>query len=136
MSVLRFAVILFLPIATPTQARAQAVPQAQVRNPTYDVTIEGMSCRQQPSGRLDCEYRVGGSLRFVIAGVGQDDVAVSFFRVDSIGDYYAGYAALHGCVVIKPTRQVRDSVASFAFVSPRDGKVYRSWQNCHQPARR
>ena len=136
MAVFRFAVLLLIPMITPAAARAQTVPQAPVRNTTYDATIDGMSCRQQPSGRLDCEYRVGSSLRFVIAGVGQDDAAVTFFRVDSIGDYYAGYAALHGCVVIKPTRQARDSVASFAFVSPRDGKVYRSWQNCHQPVKR
>lgn len=82
---------------------------------------------------MDCEYRVGSALRFSIAGVGQDDALIQFTRVDSTGGFVAGFAALHGCVVIRP---VGDSAAASAFVSPRDGRVYRAWQLCRQAHRR
>jgi hypothetical protein len=82
---------------------------------------------------MDCEYEVGKSLRFVISGVGQPDAAITFFKVNHEDDYYAGVTALHGCVVVKPVKSDgADSVARFAFVSPRDGKTYRDWQSCHR----
>lgn len=107
--------------------------QTQARNPTYDAVLEGMSCKQRQTGEMDCEYKVGKSLRFLIAGVGQPDVAISFFKADVEGDYYASFAVLHGCVVVRPTKQTADTTM-FAFVSPRDGKTYRNWPTCHRPA--
>lgn len=115
---------------------ATAIPLelgAQAKNPTYDAVLEGMSCKQQQSGQMNCEYKVGRSLRFVIAGVGQPDVAITFFKVDSEGDYYASVGVLHGCVVVKPTREGPDTTNAFAYVSPRDGKTYRNWPTCHKP---
>lgn len=81
---------------------------------------------------MDCEYRVGHAVRFVVAGVGQDDVVISFVQVDSAGDYSASIVPLHGCVVVNPTRATAqaDSVATFAYVSPRTGKVYHTWAAC------
>ena len=95
-----------------------------------------MSCKQLQSGRLDCEYKVGNSLRFNIAGVGQPDAVVNFFEVAPQGEYVAGIAPLHGCVIIRASRAGTDSVASAAFVSPIDGKVYRNWNTCLKPVRR
>lgn len=115
-----------------SSAGAQTSPAAL--NKTYDAVIEGMTCRQQASGRLDCSYRVGDAVRFAITGVGQDDAVVHFLKVDSTGGYVAGFAALHGCVVVKPTGA--DSLAALAFVSPRDGRVFRAWQLCRQPPKR
>lgn len=123
----RFLVV--LAVAIPLELGGQT----QARNPTYDAVLEGMSCRQRQSGEMDCEYKVGRSLRFLIAGVGQPDVAISFFKADVDGDYYASFAVLHGCVVVKPTKVSADS-AMFAFVSPRDGKTYRNWPTCHRLA--
>jgi hypothetical protein len=99
---------------------------------TYDAVLDGMVCKQHKSGRMDCEYRVGRAVRFVVAGVGQEDVVVSFVQVDSAGDYSASIVPLHGCVVVKPTRAPApaDSVATFAYVSPRTGKVYHTWATC------
>jgi hypothetical protein len=111
-----------------------ASSQARVLTPvaTYDAVLDGMACKQQKSGRMDCEYRVGRAVRFVVAGVGQDDVVVSFVQVDSAGDYSASIVPLHGCVVVKPTRATAqaDSVATFAYVSPKTGKVYHTWATC------
>lgn len=95
-----------------------------------------MSCKQVSSGRLDCEYKVGTALRFGIAGIGQPDAVVNFFHVDPQGDFMAGIAPLHGCVIVRPTQQRADSTSSAAFVSPHDGKVYRNWNTCLKPTRR
>jgi hypothetical protein len=118
-------------------AVAAAVPlllnaQSPARNTTYDAVLEGMSCKQRQSGEMDCEYKVGRTLRFLIAGVGQPDVAITFFKTDVDGDYYASFAVLHGCVVVKPTRSTSDTTI-LAFVSPRDGKTYRNWPACFKP---
>ena len=101
---------------------------------TYDAVVKGMSCKQQPNGRMDCTYQVGDALRFVIAGVGQVDVVTSVLRVDSAGAYIAGFAPLHGCVIVRPAESRSDSLGHTAFVSPQDGKVYRNWNTCHRQA--
>jgi hypothetical protein len=97
---------------------------------TYEAVVQGMSCRQQSSGRLDCEYKVGKSLRFHIAGVGQQDVMINFLKVDQDEDYIASVAPLHGCVVVRPAGARADSTATLAFVSPVDGKIYKNWNTC------
>ncbi len=143
------AVVLALGGTVPLSAQQAGVARPNATSPassvttapneTYDAVLEGMACKQQKTGQMDCEYRVGRALRFVIAGVGQEDVAVNFFEVDPAADYYAGVVLLHGCVVVKPLRPAdaarvsaprSDSVATFAFVSPRNGKVFRTWPMC------
>jgi hypothetical protein len=108
----------------------------QPTNSTYDAVVAGMSCKQQSSGQLDCDFRVGKSLRFTIAGVGLDDAAITFFKVDFDGDYFATVGVQHGCVVIKPAKPTRGSGLHYAFVSPRDGKVYRDWPTCSKATKR
>jgi hypothetical protein len=112
----------------------QAVPAATsasaTASRTYDAVLQGMSCRQQPSGRMDCEYKVGRSLRFLVAGVGQQDVVINFFKVDADDEYVASVAPLHGCVVVRPAGARPDTTSSVAFVSSQDGKVYRNWNTC------
>jgi hypothetical protein len=41
----------------------QAIPGTVSGVSAYDALIEGMACRQQKSGRLDCEFRVGNLMR-------------------------------------------------------------------------
>jgi hypothetical protein len=94
---------------------------------TYDAVVRGMSCKQQATGQLDCDYSVGHSLRFAIMGVGQPDAGITFFKVDFDGDYYATVGVLHGCVIVKPAR---GDLLSLAFVSPQNGRVYRDWPSC------
>jgi hypothetical protein len=118
-------------VAQATKAATTTAP-----NTTYEAVVAGMSCRQLPSGRLDCEYKVGTSLRFNIAGVGQPDAVVNFQEVNPQGEYVAGIAPLHGCVIVRPSRPHPDSTSSTAFVSPNDGKVYRNWNTCLKPNRR
>ena len=79
---------------------------------------------------MNCEYRVGKSLRFVVSGVGQQDVMIDFFKVDADQDYSASVAPLHGCIVVRPSQSKSDTTANLAFVSPQDGKIYRNWNTC------
>jgi hypothetical protein len=109
-------------------------PMSAFGQSTYDVVVSGMRCAQQSSGQLDCEFHVGRSLRFVIAGVGQNDAAITFFKVDFDGDFYASVGLLHGCVIVKPARpDPAQGLPTFAFVSPKNGRVYRDWQSCQKP---
>ena len=79
---------------------------------------------------MNCEYRVGKSLRFSIAGVGQRDVVINFLKVDADEEYVASVAPLHGCVVVRPTDAKADSTTNLAFVSPQDGRIYHNWNTC------
>jgi hypothetical protein len=106
---------------------------AQDPNPVVQAVRAGMTCNQNRySQKLDCEYRVGKDLYFAIAGVGDDDAGISFFKVDWDGDYYAGIGLQHGCVVVQQGKRIQDEalLPEFAFVSPRTGKIYGTWQQC------
>ena len=128
------ALALLITVAMPREAITQTA--SGPANRTYEAVVAGMSCRQQTNGRVDCQYGVGEALRILITGVGQEDAVVNFQKVDSTAGYVAGFAALHGCVIVRPARVRPDSLAALAFVSPRDGKVYRTWQHCRQPPKR
>jgi len=121
-----------VPVSTPLAASAGTANA----NKTYDAVVLGMSCKQQRSGRMDCEYKVGKSLRFQIAGVGQRDVLINFFKVDVDEDYFASVASLHGCVMVTSAAARSDSSSSVAFVSPQDGKIYRNWNTCLKTAKK
>jgi hypothetical protein len=112
-----------------TAAAAAAAPVDE--DAVYRRVVEGMSCKQQPNGQLDCEYRVGRSLWFAIPAVGRYDAAVTVFRADWDGDYYLTYGELHGCAIVKAGKtRPEEERLQFAFVSPKDGKVYRDWPSC------
>lgn len=121
-----------LSVLLPTTAAAQEVP------PVVAEVVRGMTCTQQTnSTQMDCEYKVGVGLHFVIAGVGQADAGVTFYKVDWDSDYYATFGLLHGCVIVKPGKRILDHLQpgdpsgfSMAFVSPQNGKVYSDWQSC------
>ena len=99
---------------------------------TYDDVVAGMRCSENQLGDLACDYRVGRSLHFEIVGVGEPDGSIYFYAASFEGDYFAVVGLSHGCVIVRPgqsaarTRQAAD----LAFVSPRNGKVYRKWEDC------
>lgn len=101
-------------------------------NPVYDATVSGKKCEEHAQ-QIICDYRVGKSLHFSIVGIGNPDVGVTFMRSDFHGDYYATYGLLHGCVIVKAGKALHSEISrlgSFAFVSPLNGKVYRTWEEC------
>ena len=106
---------------------------------SYDLVLEGRKCETGTWDQtLSCEYAVGTGLKFAIAGIGQPDTAVTFMKSSFDGNFYATFGLLHGCVIVKRgTKGVESEdafepggFADYAFVSPRNGKVYRSWEQC------
>ncbi len=96
---------------------------------TFDVVIAGKKCAERDSQQLDCDYRVGNDLWVTVAGIGQDDTAVTFMKASFDGDYYATFGLMHACVIVKPGKKTQ-ALSDFAFISPRTGKVFRSWHEC------
>jgi hypothetical protein len=122
-------------LASSTEAGGQS------EGPTYRAVVRGMTCKQSAvvRGQLDCDYRVGTAVHFIIVGVGQPDAAITFLSAAGYdADYYVTYGVLHGCVIVKPggkttqSRNASDEVPEMAFVSPKSGKVYPSWQTCRE----
>lgn len=105
---------------------------------TYEIVVTGKSCTETSTQSLDCQYTVGKDLEFIIAGIGQPDTGVTFMKSFFEGDFYASFGIQHGCVIVKRgqkavTSQERsgpNSAFDFAFVSPKNGKVYRRWEEC------
>jgi len=120
---------------TPTR-QVRSASDSAAKTTTYEAVVAGMACKQKSSGEMTCEYKVGSAIRFVISGVGQADVSVTFLKVAEDGEFAASIAPLNGCVRVVPRTDNGAAAANdVAFVSPHDGKVYRTWNAClKQPA--
>ena len=120
MRVILFAIVLTLYLfASPASAET-----------TYEATLYGKSCVEDRNQQIHCDYRIGNDFWLSIAGVGQTDAAVSFMKSDAGGHYYATFGIMHGCVIVKPGDASKSSLLDLAFVSPKNGKVYLTWQEC------
>lgn len=61
------------------------------------------------------------------------DTGITFARADfPQGDYYAQFGLRHGCVIVKHGPDSRLFGLDFAFVSPINGKVYKTWEECKE----
>lgn len=98
----------------------------------HELTLKGNQCQENPGQSLECENRIGKTLRMAITGIGQTDTAITFMTSDIKGDFYVPIGGLHGCVIVKPTLELINLQHAFDFacISPRTGKVYRTWQEC------
>ena len=122
---MRLMIVLLVLLAFCQAASAQ---QARL---TYDVVVSGMKCQQNSLGDMECNYHVGRSLHFGIAGVGLKDPSIYFYEASMKGDYFALFAPSHGCVVVKPGLALPENQRlDLAFVSPKNGRVYRTWEAC------
>jgi len=122
------------------QAEANSTEPAFV--PAKAAVQEGATCSLADSdaSQMDCTYTVGKGLKFVIAGVGQDDSAISIDRALGMdSDYYFTFGVLHGCVIVKSNIAAAARAGAhfdMAFVSPKTGKVYDKWQECRETNRK
>jgi len=105
--------------------------QSMAADQTYDNVIKGKSCKESGSQRLDCTYRVGRDLYIAIAGIGMPDTGINFYASSLEGDYYASVGVLHGCIIVTPGKSSGSSEEEgYAFISPKNGKVYKDWRSC------
>lgn len=121
---LRSVVVAFIACASPWSA-AQSL---------FDITTRGASCKALSDGSHFCKYEVGKDLEFSVTSVGKEDVGISFLRSNIKGDYWARFGLMHGCIiVVQGEKTARTSSGSdFAFVSPRSGRVYQTWEECQR----
>ena len=113
-------------------------PSIVAQSPAYDAAVRGKSCGTSKSKprQTDCIYRVGKTLEFSIAGVGKPDAGIVVLRSAGYdADFYFGFGVAHGCIIIWPGKATVEGSSlpsrfQPAFVSPANGKVYRSWQEC------
>lgn len=96
---------------------------------TYEVVVASKRCTESQSQQLECNYQIGRDLWITVSGIGQKDGAVTFMKANFDGDYYGTFGVMHQCVIVKPGKKIADFV-DYAFISPRTGKVFRTWQEC------
>ncbi len=54
-----------------------------------------------------------------------------FMKSNSAGKYYASYTSSHGCVMVMRGDYFKDrDLLDVAYVSLKDGKVYKDWTSC------
>ncbi len=81
--------------------------------------------------RLDCTCRGGRDLYIAIAGIGMPDTGINFYASSLEGDYYASVGVLHGCIIVTPGKLSEGKEdGGYAFISPKNGKVYKDWWSC------
>jgi hypothetical protein len=106
------------------------LPLESFAQSTYEVVLKAKSCSEW-NQQTNCDYKIGSSFWLSISGIGQPDTGVTFMKADFDGIYYGTYGVMHGCIVIKPGKANKTkNLADFAFVSPKNGKVYSDWKTC------
>jgi len=117
-----------------TKEKSKAENQTET---TYDLVVKGKSCKEDNSQQLEGNYQVGKDLHIAITGIGQPDTAITYMKSDFYGDFYATYGVMHGCIIVKrgPKGVTAEdygvgSFFDYAFISPKNGKVYTDWEKC------
>jgi hypothetical protein len=118
---------------TACQSRSGATSDA---TDLYALVTKGMRCGQGGAGastetQMVCQYSIGDGLQFRIVSVGAEDAGIEFDKVLPNSPYLAAMSMRHGCVIVEPRSQKNAAqLPQFAFVSPRNGKVYHTWEDC------
>ena len=108
-------------------------PSVATAGPAFDLAVRGSSCKQSPQGHLACRYVIGNDLEISITAAGEWDAGISFLRSNIRGDYFARFGVMHGCVIVaegEVTARASAGPSDYAFISPKNGRVYRTWQEC------
>ena len=95
---------------------------------TYDEVLSGRKCSGGSATQtVSCEFKVR-DLWFEVA-LDPKMPGVSIYKNDWDGYFYLGYGAAHGCFIVRPGKRTSGPLDQ-AFVSPWDGKVYKTWEEC------
>jgi hypothetical protein len=110
-----------------------AAAAAAALEPPYEATRRGAHCDLEADGSLACRYRVGRDLEFALREVGEPGLRLELERSSEAGDYRADAEMMSRCVFIRHGERGRAAGGSefaYAFVSGRNGLVYRSLRDC------
>lgn len=115
-------------------ALAAAAP-AQALEPPYEATQRGARCDLEADGSLGCRYVVGRDLEFALRRVGEPGVELRLLRSSDAGDYRADARMMSDCVFVRHGARGRAAGGAdfvYAFVSGRNGRVYRQLSECRE----
>jgi hypothetical protein len=92
--------------------------------------VSGADCKQTVNNGLICDYKVGNKLSFSIKDAGGTDTVVGFHYSNINDEFYAVY--YFDCIVVVPGHaHPRNYDRDYGvYVSPKNGRVYRTRQEC------
>lgn len=106
---------------------SQSTNHSKQDRSTYDEVLAGMRTFTNVGGDIECDYRVGQSLHFGIVAPGKADASIYFYSASFEEDYFAVVNISDACIVVRPGQKATAAKrADLAFVSIRDGRVYRT----------
>jgi hypothetical protein len=124
-ALVRLTVVTGALLALTSHAQAQTAFEASTR---------GARCTQNDQGVRLCRFEIGADLVVTITAVGEPDAGISILRSDFDGDFFARMALQHRCVIVSAGMMAPEAARApngyLAFISPRTGLVYRTWQEC------
>jgi len=112
-----------------------AAAPADALEPPYEATRRGARCDLEADGSLGCRYLVGRDLEFELRRVGERGVALRLLRSGDAGDYRADAQMMSDCVFVRYGARGRAAGGAdfvYAFVSGRNGHVYRQLHECRE----
>lgn len=95
----------------------------------FELVVAGAECKQDLNNWLNCNYKVGHNLKFSIKDAGGSDQVIAFNHSDINDDYAA--VMYFGCIVVIPGKATKNhGIDDNIYVSPKNGRVYRTRQEC------
>lgn len=123
MKPLRF-VFFLIALSSPNLASAQPLLDKM-----FELVVAGAECKQDVNNGLICNYRVGQNLKFSVKDAGGSDQVITFRHSDINDDYAA--VMYFGCIVVIPGFATKNhGKDDNIYVSPKNGRVYRTKQEC------
>ena len=89
--------------------------------------MESKSCSENSSSQSrTCTYRIDSAFWVEITDIGSEYAAVHFMKSDyEEAPYYGSFATASGCVNVTKKGSGDD-----AYISPKNGKIYKIWTEC------
>jgi hypothetical protein len=111
-------------------ANSNAGAAQSLQDQLFERVVAGASCKQTVNNGLICDYKVGNKLAFSIKDAGGTDTVVGFHYSNINDDFYAVY--YFDCIVVVPghAHPRNYDLGYGVFVSPRNGRVYRTRSDC------
>ena len=122
---LGFAIFGLLATATES-ARAQTSAET-----LYQRLSSGVACWQAGESR-HCTYKISDILSIAIARVGEPEALISFPLSNCDKEVCAGMYVDCAVVMVTSAFAAKDAVPPIVYISPRNGFVYKSFDECHR----
>jgi hypothetical protein len=96
----------------------------------HDVVRDSRNCWFEDQKGFTCEFVIGENLKFVMVDVGGPETTTLVQKSDSEnGKYYLNVNASHNCLIIGDQASQLFQ-GGFAYISPKNAKVYKNAASC------